>query len=541
MVLDDRGDLVGRLGLVGEVQLLDPAIEAGREIPSSSAARDLFCRALRSAFSISRRSTWVSSSSSGVIGGGSGGRDVGGAEVAPDLGREVVGLDPVARARRVGRVDDPGQLAEVARPVVGEQRRRAPRAEPAPLAVAAEVRAVPGGAGPGAAARRAGRGAGGGGSPGSSARSRGRGGAARPGARRRGRRPSWRSGGRAASSGAASRPCRSRGRSRMSPIRRVEPSGRVSRGAAPSSPATRELAYPGSRRAGPRSRRGGAGRLSEAIGLGPATVAEPASKPAATGFRLWMLIPAAAILAVAAWFTPLRQRLVSSSAIPVAGSNAHADYLKAQNLLDHYYQLHKTEAAIDLFRKTIEEDPRFALAYAGLGRAYFIQFRNGQDPALIQKIQDACAKALALDRDLASAHVTLGMLYTLTTQNDLAAQELQEAASLDANNAEVWGAWADLYNRQGRAKDVEPAYQKAADLAPMDWRWPNQLGVYYDDSGRTEDAVRSYHQALKIADDNALLWNNLGVAYGIRTSLSTPKLLFVRPSISSRGTSSFPI
>src|SRR6185437_10928816 len=86
--------------------------------------------------------------------------------------------------------------------------------------------------------------------------------------------------------------------------------------------------------------------LSEAIGLGPATVAEQGSKPAAKGFRLWMLIPAVAIFAVAAWFTPLRQKVVSSSAKPVAGSNTHADYLKAQNLLEHYYQLHKTEAAI---------------------------------------------------------------------------------------------------------------------------------------------------------------------------------------------------
>jgi len=270
--------------------------------------------------------------------------------------------------------------------------------------------------------------------------------------------------------------------------------------------------------------------LSESTGLGSAVIsAEPAhTKPAAKSFRIRMWISAAAVLALVLWFTPLRQRLFHGSNFSAsAGAGAaHADYLKAQDLLDHYYQLHKTESAIDLFQKTINEDPRFALAYAGLGRAYFIQFRNLQDPALIEKVQDACSKALALDRDLASAHVTLGMLYTWTTRNDLAAQELQDAVSLDQKNAEVWAALADLYSRQGRTKEVEPAFQKAADLAPMDWRWPNQLGAYYLANGRFQEAAVAFEQAAKLASDNAILWNNLGIAYRRQSKLDEAKAAF---------------
>src|SRR6185312_4275169 len=103
--------------------------------------------------------------------------------------------------------------------------------------------------------------------------------------------------------------------------------------------------------------------------------------------------------------------------------------------------------------------------------------------------QGACSKALELDSGLSSVHVTLGMLYTLMTNNSLAKQELDLALALDKTNPEVYAALADLYAKQGRSQDVEPSYAKAEDLAPRDWRWPKQLGDYYRENGRFEDAA----------------------------------------------------
>jgi len=228
--------------------------------------------------------------------------------------------------------------------------------------------------------------------------------------------------------------------------------------------------------------------------------------------RIWLLAPALT-LALVFGIPPVRNLLTPGKPAGSSVAGAHATYLKAQDLLDHYYRPSNLEAAISLFEKTLAEDPKFALAYAGLGRAYFIRYRESPAEALRSKAQTACEQALTLDRELASVHVTLGMLYTETTRNDLAAQELQQALRLDTKNAEAYGALAELHAKQGRDKDVIPNYQKAAELAPNDWRWANQLGFYYLTIGNLPAAVQQFERAVKLTPDNARAYNMLGIGF----------------------------
>jgi tetratricopeptide (TPR) repeat protein len=255
--------------------------------------------------------------------------------------------------------------------------------------------------------------------------------------------------------------------------------------------------------------------LSGAIGMGTVSTEErivPAALEPAPS-RKWLLVPALALMAMLAWFTPLRSLVVPNKVVGFAIGGAHSDYLKAQDLLDHYYKPHNIENAIPLFQKTITEDPKFALAYAGLGRAHFLQYRDTHNSSLIDQVQSACEQALTIDGELASVHVTLGMLYTETSRNDLAAQELQQALRLDTKNAEAYGALAEIYNKQGRSADVIPNYRKAAELAPADWRWPNQLGYYYLTLWKLAAAIEQFQQAVKLTPDNARAYTQLGTGY----------------------------
>src|SRR5262249_47276778 len=73
--------------------------------------------------------------------------------------------------------------------------------------------------------------------------------------------------------------------------------------------------------------------------------------------------------------------------------------------------------------------------------------------------------------------------------------------------------FSDLYKKQGRDAEVEPALRKAIDLNPTDWRWPNQLGVYYLTTGRSAEAENQFKLAVNLSQDNARALSNLGVAY----------------------------
>ncbi len=256
--------------------------------------------------------------------------------------------------------------------------------------------------------------------------------------------------------------------------------------------------------------------LSDAIGVSTTPIpVTPVAAPRRS--RAWMvawMVGVVPLLLLAAYAVPgIRNRLEHSFA---QATGAHADYLKAQELLDHYYQPHNLENSVPLFQKNIEREPRFAPAWAGLARAYWRRYQDTRDAKFVPLAKDACAKAVELGQNLASLHVTLGMIYTDAGRNDLATQELQQALNLDATNPEVYAAQADLFRKQGRAAEVEPAIRRAIDLDPKDWRWANQLGLYYMYNSapvRLADAVREFQRAIALTPDNARAYNNLGVAY----------------------------
>jgi tetratricopeptide (TPR) repeat protein len=267
--------------------------------------------------------------------------------------------------------------------------------------------------------------------------------------------------------------------------------------------------------------------LAEALGTGPVSgdFSGIAPQPRRR-WRPWMLAPAFGLLALLALLFPSVREMVLPARPAIASAGAHADYLAAQDLLDKYYKPGNLAKAIAFFEKTAKEDPKFALAYAGLGRAYWYDYRSGGDSGLIESAQAACTKALELDAGLSPVHVTLGMIYTQTGRTDLAAQELQQALHLDARSADAYGALGELYAKQGRDADVESNLQRAVDLAPTQWRWRNQLGLYYLSVGKPDAAAEQFQQAVKADPENGRAYGNLGIAYMRQNRMTDAKTVY---------------
>jgi eukaryotic-like serine/threonine-protein kinase len=252
--------------------------------------------------------------------------------------------------------------------------------------------------------------------------------------------------------------------------------------------------------------------LTEAAGLGPSTV-ESTERLVARRFRWGILAAVAAALAIPFTLPQVRNVFLRDKTSGQPIEAVQDDYQKAHDLLDHYYRPKALETAIPLLQKTIEQDPRFAPAFADLGRANVLQFIQMDDPKYIEPARQASLQALNLKPDLVSAHVTLGMLYTWTGKHDLASQELDEALRLDKYNAAAYGALAELFYRQGRNGDVETTLQKAISLAPEDWGLSQQLGLYYLDTGKLAQAAEQYQKATNLVPDNSRAYNNLGLVY----------------------------
>lgn len=127
--------------------------------------------------------------------------------------------------------------------------------------------------------------------------------------------------------------------------------------------------------------------------------------------------------------------------------------------------------AIDYDKKAIAEDASYALAYAGLTEAYTVLTARGYIPPQEGRrlAQDAGRKALALDANLAEAHVAVSQPSVLLIPYDFAfvERELRRAIELSPSQATAHNNLGISFARQGRFQESQVEYVKARELDPL--------------------------------------------------------------------------
>ena len=152
-----------------------------------------------------------------------------------------------------------------------------------------------------------------------------------------------------------------------------------------------------------------------------------------------------------------------------------------------------------MFEKAIALDPKYAAAYAGLGRNYFIGWILGfdPDPNGLERALHLEQQAVALDDSLAVAHSVLAEVYSLKAQNDQAVTEAQQAIALDPNSASGYFELAKILNNDFKLAEALAAVDKAMRLDP---RNPDNYlfvqGYAYTHLGRWNEAIADFKRYL---------------------------------------------
>ena len=128
-------------------------------------------------------------------------------------------------------------------------------------------------------------------------------------------------------------------------------------------------------------------------------------------------------------------------------------------------------ASINYFERALQEDGKYALAYAGLADAYANLGYYGSIAPIEgrRKAEEAARKALALDENLAEAHAALGQAYIAFAPSNFPAgdRELQHAIELSPNLAVAHYNMGLSFIRQGRLDEASAELLKARELDPL--------------------------------------------------------------------------
>jgi TolB-like protein/Flp pilus assembly protein TadD len=127
--------------------------------------------------------------------------------------------------------------------------------------------------------------------------------------------------------------------------------------------------------------------------------------------------------------------------------------------------------AVRHYEKALEEDPNYALAYAGLSDAYANSGYYGSIAPVEgrRKAEEAARKALELDPNLAEAHAALGLAYIGFAPSNFALgeKELRRAMELNPSLAQARYSLGLSFIRQGRLDEAIVELRKARELDPL--------------------------------------------------------------------------
>jgi serine/threonine-protein kinase len=206
-----------------------------------------------------------------------------------------------------------------------------------------------------------------------------------------------------------------------------------------------------------------------------------------------------------------QRKALETHGTQVAG--AYDYYLQGRGYLQNYDREENLDSAVQVFERALAIDPGYALAYAGLGDAYWKKYRSNKEPSWIEKSRAACQQASRLDSKLSSAHTCLGTLSAGTGNYQEAAREFERALETEPTNDDAFRGLAGAYERLGKPEEAENTYRRAIELRPHYWAGYNWLGAFYYRHVRFREAAEMFNQVVALAPDSFLGYSNLGATY----------------------------
>ena len=196
-------------------------------------------------------------------------------------------------------------------------------------------------------------------------------------------------------------------------------------------------------------------------------------------------------------------------------AEAYQNYLKGR-----YFWNKRTEAGlkrgIEYFQKSVERDPTYALAYAGLADSYIMMANWRFSPSAegYEKSRAAALRALELDPQLAEAKTSLAYS-TLLYQWDWrgAEQGFREAIAMSPNYASAHHFYSICLLTAGRQAEALAEIQRAQELDPLSLIITSVHGWIFYEGRQFEPATEYFRKTLEMDSQYVPALLDLGACY----------------------------
>jgi TolB-like protein/Tfp pilus assembly protein PilF len=205
--------------------------------------------------------------------------------------------------------------------------------------------------------------------------------------------------------------------------------------------------------------------------------------------------------------------------LSATNSEAYQLYLKGR------YHTNQTTAAevkkgIEYFQQSIDKEPSYALAYAGLADAYTALgggYQYFPPSETLPKAKAAAMKAVELDDTLAEAHAALAYaVFYADWDWPRTEREFKRAIELNPNSALSHDRYAECLKTRLRFAEGMAEAQRAQELDPLSPEITAQVGNMYLYTQRYDESITQYQKALDLNPDLPAIRTYLAWAYAMK-------------------------
>ncbi len=203
--------------------------------------------------------------------------------------------------------------------------------------------------------------------------------------------------------------------------------------------------------------------------------------------------------------------------VATTDTQAHDLYLEAREA--YRARGAGVQKSIDLYHTALKRDPEFAQAWAGLCASldvlpyYLPDTEKTRLPQIYDEGEAACKRAIAIDPNLAAAHIALGGLYANAWHWRDAEQQFKQAQALAPDDPEFLFVYTDWLGAMGRTDEALATAKRAVELDPMAPAFRNLYGYVLLYNNRVDESIAQLEAAHALAPDLTYASVNLFRAY----------------------------
>jgi adenylate cyclase len=202
--------------------------------------------------------------------------------------------------------------------------------------------------------------------------------------------------------------------------------------------------------------------------------------------------------------TPLQRSALKTTS--TSDVTAYDCYLRGRQFISRFHKI-DIGFARRMFRKALDLDPDFALAWAGYADCFSLLILY-EDPiaSYREEARKASQRALELDPNLAEAHASRGLAFLSSEEYEPAETEFKKALALNPRLFQAYYYYARTKFHQGDLEMAADLFRKAAEVEPADYQSRCLRIQILRGTGRMEQAVTEARDAVRVLEKH-LEWN----------------------------------